>query len=94
MSLISSVPTERAIDVPQKQNQANFMWTGMFRPSWIRFFNQLRLLAVSIQNSGTTAQRPTANLWVGMVYFDTTLGKPIWVNTAGTGWVDATGTPV
>jgi hypothetical protein len=44
--------------------------------------------------SGTTAARPTANLVTGQQYFDTTLNKPIWRNTANTGWVDATGTTV
>jgi hypothetical protein len=44
--------------------------------------------------NGTTANRPTSGLHVGMQYFDTTLNKPIWRNTANTGWVDATGTTV
>lgn len=42
----------------------------------------------------TTANRPTQGLYPGMNIFDTTLGKPIWCNAAGTGWVDATGTGV
>jgi len=41
---------------------------------------------------GTTANRPTTQLFTGMMYFDTTLNKPIWRNAANTGWVDATGT--
>lgn len=41
---------------------------------------------------GTTAARPTALIYTGYPYFDTTLGKPIWYN--GTGWVDATGASV
>lgn len=45
--------------------------------------------------AGTTAQRPP-NGPVGMSYFDTTLGKPVWLKTASVGgtpavWVDATG---
>ena len=46
--------------------------------------------------SGTTATRPTntAIMYAGYYYFDTTLGKPIYRNTANTGWVDATGTAV
>ncbi|MEK0313742.1 glycosyl hydrolase family 28-related protein [Cohnella sp. 56] len=44
--------------------------------------------------TGTTAQRPGAGVrYVGMMYFDTTLGKPIWRSAAAT-WVDATGTTV
>ena len=41
--------------------------------------------------SGSTANRPN-NVHIGYMYFDTTLGKPVWWN--GTGWVDATGTTV
>lgn len=41
--------------------------------------------------AGTTAERPTGRA-VGTMYFDTTLGKPIWYN--GADWVDATGAVV
>ena len=44
---------------------------------------------VNLYKSGTTTQRPTTNLIVGIQYFDTTLGQPIWWN--GTAWVDALG---
>lgn len=40
--------------------------------------------------SGTGA-RPTV-LRVGIMYFDTTLNRPIWVNAAGNGWVFSDGT--
>lgn len=40
---------------------------------------------------GTTAQRPPA-VSIGFMYFDTTLGKPIWWK--GAVWVDATGATV
>ena len=49
-------------------------------------------LKSTYQAKGTTAQRPTSPP-VGMSYFDTTLGRPIWRKDA-TSWVDATGTPV
>lgn len=52
-------------------------------------------LQATLINVGTS--RPT-NLNArdfGFLYFDTTLGKPIWYNgNSTTGWVDATGTPV
>jgi hypothetical protein len=41
-----------------------------------------------------TTGRPTANLVAGMMFFDSTLGKPIWRNAANSGWVDATGASV
>ena len=42
----------------------------------------------------TTAKRPTANLLPGMNLLDSTLGKPIWRNSANTNWVDSTGATV
>lgn len=41
--------------------------------------------------SGTTPSRPGGTPPTGFMYFDTTLGKPIWYD--GSGWVDANGTP-
>ena len=61
--------------------------------------NALRLYFNQVDNftgflgqtiSGTAAQRPAVNLYIGQMYFDTTVGIPIWWN--GTDWVDATGT--
>ena len=40
-------------------------------------------------SEGGTASRP-ATPTTGIMYFDTTLGQPVWWN--GSGWVDATGT--
>ena len=48
-----------------------------------------------LTQSGTTAQRPTENLWAGRPYFDTSLGangKPIWYSVAAGIWVLADGT--
>ena len=41
---------------------------------------------------GTTANRPTVGISVGLMYFDTTLQKPVW--WSGSVWKDATGTTV
>lgn len=59
---------------------------------WANWFTQVFRVLFAVQDSGTTAQRPTKSLWEGRPYFDTTLGKPIWYKTAG--WVDATGASV
>jgi hypothetical protein len=50
--------------------------------------------ALTIPDSGTTANRPTENLQIGQFYFDRTLSPsiPIWWN--GTNWVNASGTTV
>ena len=44
------------------------------------------------KHRGTTEERPTIGILPGFMYFDTTLGKPIWWN--GENWVDATGATV
>ncbi|HCQ3905896.1 TPA: right-handed parallel beta-helix repeat-containing protein, partial [Escherichia coli] len=45
------------------------------------------------QNRGSTAQRPTAPV-SGQMYYDTTLGLPIWYNTVSSEWKRADGTSV
>jgi hypothetical protein len=47
---------------------------------------------VAIPDKGNTASRPTTTLLVGQIYYDTTLGIPIWWN--GTVWKNASGTTV
>ena len=66
--------------------------------------NALRLYFNQVDNftgflgqtiSGTSQERPAVNLYIGQMYFDTTIGIPIWWE--GSYWVDATGlenTPV
>jgi hypothetical protein len=50
--------------------------------------------ATPVRNlNGSTAFRPT-NLKVGDYYFDTQLGKPIWLKATPSTWVDANGTVV
>jgi len=66
-----------------------------------RLLNQLRLYfnqlnnytqATATPDYGTTANRPVNKLQIGQMYFDTTLGYPIWWN--GKNWVNASGTVV
>lgn len=63
---------------------------------WRNFFNAAYNICNALTQSGTTAQRPIALLWVGRPFFDTTLGIPIWILTPVPGpiWVDATGAVV
>jgi hypothetical protein len=56
--------------------------------SWLQ---QAYRILFNAQLVDTTANRPTAGLYAGQQYFDSTLGKPIWRNAANSGWVDATG---
>ena len=50
-------------------------------------------MKIPVISSGATADRPTASLAVGQMYYDTTLNKPIWYKGSSV-WVDATGTSV
>ena len=58
------------------------------------YFNTIDNAVAGLINpaSGTTANRPTLQLQIGQMYFDTTLGIPIWYN--GTVWKNASGTTV
>lgn len=60
------------------------------------FFHSVQQVAFGLSRSGPTAGRPTSTFparWVGMNYFDTTLGKPIFLKTASSNaWVLADGT--
>ena len=63
---------------------------GTATPGWKPFFSSVFALLVAMTQSGTTAKRPTSFLWVGRMYYDTTLGLPIFYK--GPGWVKADGT--
>ena len=54
--------------------------------------NVSRTVNASIKYKGTTAERPDNGILPGFIYFDTTLGKPIWWN--GKNWVDALGNSI
>ena len=58
-------------------------------PNW---FTQLWRLCLTIGDHGTMAQRPVKGLFVGRMYFDDSLTKPIWFD--GTHWRDSAGTIV
>ena len=53
---------------------------GNSTPAWTQFFNRLRNTCVWRTQYGTTAQRPTKNLEIGLPYYDTTLGFQICVH--------------
>lgn len=65
---------------------------------WSSFFSAMQQVVYNASRSGPTASRPTDILigrYVGMPYYDTTLGKPIWLESTNPDvWVDATGAPV
>lgn len=49
-------------------------------PGWKSWFTQVYNVVFSQQQSGTTANRPTKNLWIGRRYFDTTLGQAYYIS--------------
>ena len=71
---------------------------GTALPGYKAFLSALSAIIQALTLSGTTAQRPTALLWIGRPYWDSTLTKPIWVkavNASGVAtWADATGATV
>lgn len=60
---------------------------------WAQLFTRWHAIITSQQQSGSSAERPISNLWVGRRYFDTTLGMPIWVSQVNPTviWTGATG---
>jgi len=68
---------------------------GVLHTQWQTFFHSVQQVTYNLSRSGPTASRPTSSLdarYIGMDYFDTTLGLKItlksvnpdvWVNGAG-----------
>lgn len=59
--------------------------SGSIHPVWQTYFHSVQQVAFNATRSGPTASRPTSALdgrYVGMPYFDTTLGYLVWLKTA------------
>lgn len=66
--------------------------SGRVLPAWSQWFTRVHAAVSALYQSGSTANRPTALLWVGRPYYDTTLNKPVWVAAVKpTVWRDAAG---
>jgi hypothetical protein len=64
-------------------------------PEWLTFFNNSFAILSANTQSGVTANRPIKQLWVGRSYFDTDLGKQIWLKSVNPNvWVDGSGASV
>ena len=64
---------------------------GLEQPlaTWV---TQVFRICFANQQSGTTANRPTKNVWLGRRYYDTTLNKPIYISAlVPIVWRDAAG---
>lgn len=73
MALINNVPGDEITDVPADPKKRVRLGQG-----WISWFAQVFYLLSNITRSGTTAQRPTKNVWIGQPFFDTTLMAPVY----------------
>ena len=86
MAVITDAPKGDIFDRTKAGTVTMFRW-------WSGWFHSAYLCCLSTQDSGTTANRPTQELWVGRRYFDTTLGKPVYLKSVGPNvWVDGVGT--
>ena len=73
-----------SVVVDEKQN-ISVPWS-----SWVQ---RVHNIALSAQQSGVTADRPTSLLWIGRRFFDTTIGKPVYLLSINPSvWVDGAGT--
>jgi hypothetical protein len=77
-------------------NSALFDKDGKVTKVGSEWLNLIWLASNSVTESGTTAQRPTANLWIGRPYFDLTLNYPVYVYavTPSVIWKNAAGTTI
>lgn len=65
---------------------------GTMPVPWGQWFSRAQAILLSVRQSGTTANRPVSVLWIGRRYFDTTIGKPVYLLSIGPNvWVDGAG---
>jgi hypothetical protein len=86
MTINYDYPTEEPVVGPD----------GHITAAWGQWVQRTHNNARTLQQSGSTAERPTSVLWIGRFYFDTTLNKPIWIQQVKpvVVWCDATGAAV
>lgn len=82
--------------IPEAPRPETFIPGQFLSRNATEYLSLVQLVADTLTQSGTTAQRPTTRLWVGRFYYDTTLNLPIWVNavTPSIVWKDAAGNTV
>lgn len=85
---VNTLPTT-AVDELKRERNGNFTLNVI--AGWRNFFNQILMICGALTQSGTTTERPSTNLWLGRMYWDTDLAFPVWWN--GTTWVDSLGAP-
>lgn len=93
---MNPVPTYQTVQDPQTVRDGNNVpQQATLTPVWRAWFSSLYLYVQALGGNGPTAARPVNNLYVGMQYFDTTLGYPVFLQSVTPAvWVNASGTPV
>ena len=83
-----NIPPAQPVDQGYREENPN---SAMVATGWRTWLVRVYELLTGLTSSGTSAQRPTKNLWVGYQYFDTDLAQQIvW---SGTVWVLGGGAP-
>lgn len=78
--------------IPPPPSRTPFMNSvGTSEAAWVQWISTLEQLFNNLMRTGTTAQRPNPSPFIGFMYYDTTINKPIWAKTATT-WVYSDGT--
>lgn len=67
------------------QNDIILWYSNKIKPRKVNRMKNMTYVTVPIIHSGATENRPTEHLVVGQMYFDTTLGVPVFWN--GTQWI-------
>lgn len=92
------VPTRSTFPVPGFElpsNTAVLAQDGQTNRQWLQWFDRVHSIASAQQQAGPTAARPVTRLWIGRQYFDTDLGRVVYVKEVNPAvWVDATGATV
>lgn len=91
MNLLSNPPMREPLAAIEEGNQFGKYEIGDTPAVWRQWLSDLLKVVNDMQATGTTTQRPNPAPFIGFMYFDTTIGKPIWAVT-GTTWVKADGT--
>ncbi len=74
------------IQMPAAQTPVVNKDTSLVALDWASFFHSLQQTSFNISRSGPTASRPTSALdgrYIGMPFYDTTLGIPIFLHSVG-----------
>lgn len=87
---VNNPPVDRPISSATLDLASKSVSLDRLDPAWQKWFSDLLIAVNEGQATGTTAERPDPPPFIGFMFFDTTLGYPIWAKTT-TEWVDAVG---